>query len=166
MYSHLYNRQKSVKKKPPKKPLLPSIPIGRVHVDHSAIVHKVPIRRRLGLLRRRNDVTEKDDRSRVSVAHEASEVLRLQLPVQRVLFLPVVGHYHVHVRAEDIEGCVDSRCELSGGRWQKVVRRVHDGEFGQQRSAPCVLVRSRAYVGEVTEVFADILRSVSSVRKP
>ncbi len=63
--------------------------------------------------------------------------------------------------AVDVEGGVNGRGQLADGAGQQVVGRVEDGELGEQRGAPRVLVGARPVVNVHAEVFGQELRRVA-----
>ncbi len=72
-----------------------------------------------------------------------------------MLTLAVVGHDDSHLRAEHVEHGLDRSRELAVRRREKVVRRVEDGELGQQDGAPGVLVRAGPYVHVLRKSMRD-----------
>ncbi len=71
-----------------------------------------------------------------------------------VLFLTIVRYDHVGWCAVEIDDCVDGRCELTARRRKEMMCRVDDGELGEERSAPCVLIGCGPNVGVHLELSA------------
>lgn len=101
----------------------------------------------------RDEVSQKHRRDVLRRRKVLCNLGRLQLPVERIFFLAIMRDPHIDFVSVYVERGVNGGRQLAMRGWQEMVRGVQDGELGQQRSSPGVLVRARAEV--------DVLLSAS-----